>query len=144
MAQDQKRKQEIKGDRWHNAHINSSNRLSVISQKSLPSLRRRILITHHVFRDRRLGDLEAKHQQFAMDPGRAPQPVFLAYPLDEITQPTIDLRAPRPLSGFPAPESFEALAMPPKDRLRLNHLSHTKQARPELGHPYEQCAVTAA
>ena len=57
---------------------------------------------------------------------------------------TIDLRAPCPLSGFPVPESFEALAMPPKDRLRLNHLSHTKQARPELGHPYEQCAVTAA
>jgi hypothetical protein len=34
-----------------------------------------------------------------MDPGRAPQRVFLAYPLDEITQATIDLR---PLAARPA------------------------------------------
>jgi len=27
---------------------------------------------------------------------------------------------------------------------RLHHLGRTKQARPELGHPYKQCAVTAA
>jgi hypothetical protein len=33
--------------------------------------------------------------------------------------------------------------MPPKDRLRLNHLGHAEQARPDLGHPYEQHAVTA-
>ena len=71
-----------------------------------------------------------------MNSGCAPQRVFPAHPLDQITQAPIDLRTPCPLSGFPAPESFEALAMPPEDRLRLNHLSHTKQARPELGHPY--------
>src|SRR5205807_5638243 len=57
--------------------------------------------------DHRVGDCKAKHQEFAMDPGRAPQRVFLAHPLNEITQATIDLRAPYPLSGFPAPESFE-------------------------------------
>ena len=34
--------------------------------------------------------------------------------------------------------------MPTQDGLRLNHLSHTKQVRPKLGHPYEQCAVTTA
>ena len=56
-----------------------------------------------------------------MDPGRDPLRIFLAHPLDEITQATIDLRAPCPLSGFPAPESFEAGAMPPKNRFRLNH-----------------------
>src|ERR1035437_9250416 len=48
----------------------------MIFQKSLPSLRPRILTTHHVFRDRRLGDLKAKHQKLAMDPGCAPQRVF--------------------------------------------------------------------
>ena len=52
-----------------------------------------------------------------MDPERAPQRVFLAHPLDEVTQATIDLRAPCPLSGFPPPESFPARAMPPKDGL---------------------------
>src|SRR6266480_5327353 len=70
--------------------------------------------------------------------------VFLAHPSNEITQATIDLRAPCPLSGFPAPESFPARAMPPKDRFRLNDLGCTDQARPEPGHPYQQRPVTAA
>src|SRR5260370_5743204 len=34
--------------------------------------------------------------------------------------------------------------MPPKDRLRLNDLGRTEQARPEPGHPYQQRPVTAA
>src|SRR5436309_14366592 len=33
--------------------------------------------------------------------------------------------------------------MPPKDRLRLNDLGRTEQARPEPDHPYQQRAVTA-
>jgi hypothetical protein len=98
MGQDQKRKQEIKGQRRYNAHIDSGDRLSVILQKSLPSLRQRILTTHHLFRDRRLGDLKAKHQKLAMDPGCAPQRVFPAHPPNQITQTAINLRPPCPLS----------------------------------------------
>jgi hypothetical protein len=143
VAQDQKRKQAIKGQRRYNAHIDSGDRLSVILQKSLSSLRRRILTTHHVFRDRRLGDLEAKHQQLAMDPGCAPQPVFPAHLPDQITQVTIDLRPPCPISGFPTPEHFEASTMPTQNGLRLLHLDHTNKARPEPGHPYEQRAIAA-
>ena len=48
---------------------------------------------------------KAKHQQFAMDPGRTPLRVFLADPPDD-GQPTIDLRPPCPLSAFPVPERF--------------------------------------
>src|SRR5437016_9987176 len=70
--------------------------------------------------------------------------VFLAHPSNEITQATIDLRPPCPLSGFPAPEGYEASAMPPKNGLRLNDLGRTDQARPEPGHPYQQRPVTAA
>lgn len=79
-----------------------------------------------------------------MDPRCAPQRVFLAHPSDEITQATIALRAPYPLSRFPAPERFEARAMPPKDSLRLNHLGHAEQARPNPCHPYQQCPVNPA
>jgi len=43
-----------------------------------------------------------------MDPGRAPLRVFPADPLDEISQATIDLRAPCPLLGFPAPEKLSS------------------------------------
>jgi hypothetical protein len=34
--------------------------------------------------------------------------------------------------------------MPAKDGLRLNHLGHAEQARPEPGHPYQQRPITAA
>src|SRR5258707_1603608 len=64
--------------------------------------------------------------------------------LNEITQAMIDLRAPCTLAGFRSPESFDASAMPPKDRLRLNHLGHAKQARPEPGHPHQQSSITTA
>jgi hypothetical protein len=106
--------------------IDGGNRLSVISEKRLPGLRRRLRKSRHVLRNRQLGHLKAQHQQIAMDPGRAPQRVFPAHPLGQITQAAIDLWPPYPLSGFPAPESFEACAMPPKDSLRLNHLGRTK------------------
>ncbi|MGA8559709.1 MAG: hypothetical protein WB685_09830, partial [Pseudolabrys sp.] len=50
---------------------------------------------------------------------------------------TIDLRPPCPMSGFPAPESFEPCAMPPQDRLRLHHLGQIKQIGPNPRDPYQ-------
>src|SRR4029450_6693213 len=108
------------------------------------SWRWRILTTHHVFRDRRLGHLKAKHQKLAMDPGCTPQRVFPAHPPDQITQAAINLRPPCPLSRFPTPEDFEASTMPTQNGLRLHHLDRTNKARPEPGHPYEQSAIAAA
>jgi len=99
---------------------------------------------HHVFGDRRLGHLEAKHQKLAMDPGCAPQWVFSAHPLDQIPQAAIDLWPPYSISGFPTPEHFETSAMPPQDGLRLNYLDHAEQVRPEPGHPYEQRPISVA
>ena len=99
---------------------------------------------HHVLGDRRLGDFEPKHQQFAVDPRCTPEWILAAHPLDEGAQATINLRPPCPILGLPTPEYFEASAMPPQDGLPLNHLSSTDQARPEPGHPYEQRPVTAA
>ena len=141
MAQDQKRKQEVKGQRRHNAHIDGGNRLSVILQKRFPGLRRRLRRSHQVFRDSRLGNFEPEHQKLAMDPGCAPQWVFPAHSLDQITQATINLRPPCPMSGFPTPESFEARAMPPKDRLRLHHPGQIKQIGPDPCQPYQQRPV---
>jgi hypothetical protein len=79
-----------------------------------------------------------------MDPGRTPQRVFRAHPLDKITQTTIDHRPPCPISRFPTPEDFETSAMPPQNGLRLNYLGHTEQVRPEPGHPYEQRPISSA
>src|SRR5262245_19935515 len=63
---------------------------------------------------------------------------------DEIAQLSIDLWPPCPLPRFPTPERRETGTMPAKDRLRLNDLRRTEQARPEPGHPDQQGAVTAA
>ena len=40
---------------------------------------------------------------------------------DQITQGAINLRPPRPVSGFPTPEHFEASAMLPQNGLRSNY-----------------------
>jgi hypothetical protein len=45
-------------------------------------------------------NLKPEHQQLAMDPGCAPQRVFLVHPSDEIAQLTIDLRPPCPAVGI--------------------------------------------
>jgi hypothetical protein len=76
VTQNQERKQEIKGQCRHNAHIDGGDGLSLVSHKCLPGLRRRVPASRHIFRDRRLGDFEAEHQQLAMDPGCAPKWVF--------------------------------------------------------------------
>lgn len=76
--------------------------------------------------------------------GRLEKWVFPAHPLDQISQATVNLRPPYPIARFPAPEHFESSAVPPQNRIRLNHLDRTKQARPEPGHPYEQGAIAGA
>ena len=142
VPQNQNRKQAIKGQRRNDAQIDGGDRLSMVAEKCLPGLRRRLRRSHQIFRDSRLGNFEPEHQKLAMDPGCAPQWVFFAHPLDQIPQAAIDLWPPCPMSGFPAPESFEPGAMPPKDRLRLHHLGQIKQIGPDPRDPYQQHPVT--
>ena len=118
------------------------NRLSVISQKRLPGLRRRLRRSRHIFRDRRLGHLKAKHQRLAMDPGR-PKVGFPYTSAGSDLAGTLNPRPPCPITRFPTPKHFETSAMPTQDGLRLNHLHGTKKARPKPRHPYEQRAITA-
>lgn len=66
------------------AHINSSDCVSVVLKKRLPGLRRHPPTPHHIFGDRRLGDLEPQHQQFAMNSGRTPQWIISAHLSDKI------------------------------------------------------------
>ena len=116
----------------------------MVSQKCLPGLRRRVPVSHHVFRDRRLGDFGAEHQQLAMDPGCAPKWVFPTHPPDQISQAAINPWPPCPMTRFPTPKHFEPTAMPTQDGLWLNHLNSIKKARPKPRHPYEKSAITAA
>src|SRR6478736_3939312 len=126
------------------SHIDGSNRLSVISQKSLPGLRRQLRRSRHIFRDRGLSHLKAKHQKLAMNPGCAPKWVFSTHPPDQISKATINSWPPCPITRLPTPKHFEPGAMPTQDGLRPNHLHRTKKARPKPRHPYEKSAITAA
>src|SRR5262245_34298873 len=106
--------------------------------------RRRLKAENLFLRDRRLGDLKAEHQQLAMDPRRSPLWVFLAHASDEISQVAIDLWPSCFLSRLPVPERLEARVVPSKDGLRLNDPGCVEQARPEPGHPDQQCSVAGA
>ena len=144
MPENKEGKKKLKIYRGHNAHVDGGNCLTVITEKCLPGLRRRIPTPYHVFRDRRLCDFEPEHQQLTVNPGRTPQWVFATHPPDQVTQAPIDFRPPCPVSGLPPPKHPKTRTVPPKNSLRLNQPGHTDQVRPELGHQYEQCAVTTA
>src|SRR5262249_17739405 len=143
VAQHQKREQSLKGQGRNHKQINGRGCLRVVAEECLPTLRRRSTL-HHVFRDRRLGDLKAEHQQLAMDPRRSPLWILFAHPADEILQPAIDLWPLWPLPRFPTPERRKTSTMPAKDGLRLNDMRGTEQARPEPGQPHHQGPVTTA
>jgi hypothetical protein len=89
-----------------NAHIDSGDRLRVVPQKCFPGLRRRRPTADQVFRDRRLSDLKTEHQELAMDSRRTPQRVFLAHPLDQITQAVMDYRPALPYFGISNARNF--------------------------------------
>src|SRR5262249_4296045 len=114
VAQHQKREQSLKRQgRNHKQY--GRDRLRVVAEECLPTLRRRSTL-HHVFRDRRLGDGKAEHQQPAMDPRCSPLWVFPAHPSDKIAQLATDLWPSCPLPRFPAPERRETNTMPAKGR----------------------------
>jgi hypothetical protein len=66
VAQNQKREQSLEGQGRNHTQIDGGDRLRVVSKECLPALRRRRPTPHHVFGDRRLGDLEPQHRRHRM------------------------------------------------------------------------------
>src|SRR5262245_11940343 len=142
VAQHKNDKQALERQRWNHAEINCCNGLRMIAQECLPGLRRRSAASDHVLRDCRLGDLEPKLQQFAMNSRSAPQWILLAHPPNESAQLALDSGPSWTSSRFPAPVSSKSGSMPPQDSGRLNNSGQTEQARPHCGHPNHQGTVT--
>src|SRR5262245_17264674 len=129
VAQHQKREQSLKRQGRNHKQVNGRDRMRVVAEECLPTLRRWPTL-HHVFRDRRLSDLKAEHQQLAMDPRCSPLWVFLAHPSDKIAQLASDLWPPCPLARFPTPERRETCTMcAAPSRLGQSRVSHTISAR---------------
>src|SRR5712691_10095515 len=83
--------------------IHGGNPVGVVAEKGLPPLGRRTSPSQHVFRNRRLGDIEAELEQLAMDPRRAPKRVFLAHTAHEISGFLINPGPAAWIVRFPAP-----------------------------------------
>src|SRR5712692_10034608 len=75
MLQDQKSIQQPKRDRRHYEQIHRRNAVGVgvVAQKGLPALRRWPPSPGHVFCHGGLPDIDAKLEQFAVDPWRSPK-----------------------------------------------------------------------
>jgi len=84
MLQDQKSIQQPKRDRRDYEQIHRRNAISVITQKGLPALRRWLPSPRHVFCHGGLTDIDAKLEQFAVDPRCSPKRVRGAHVANEL------------------------------------------------------------
>jgi hypothetical protein len=123
-------------DRRHNG-------VGMIAQKCPPSLRWRAAAPGHVLGDRRLGDLEPELQQFTMDARGAPIVDFPCSSVGSVPaapgQPWV-FPVEREISNANRPETLRA--MPPQNRVGLNHAGPSEQAWPEPRHPDDEDPVT--
>lgn len=119
MSQDEKSIQQPKRDGRNDEHIHRRDGIGVIVKKGLPALRRWPPSLCHVFRHRRLADLNAKLEEFAVDPRCSPQRVCDAHLANELTNLGRCFWSAAARSRLPAPPGSQARAMPTDHRLRL-------------------------
>ncbi len=115
----------------------------------LQGLRRRRPTPHHVFGDRRLGDFEPQHQQFAMDPGRTPERFLLLIRRMRSRGSRSTFGRPALLRDFQRQIRFSARAMPSQDAEPASRPpGYVEQTGPNPRHPYQQrpdhCCTAAA
>lgn len=131
MQHDQDEQEPKRGGR-HNEEINTCQTAGVISKERAPSLRGRLRMTDHVFRDGSLADTDPKFEQLTMDPRRAPKRVLSrhsAYQGLKVCRNCwpASLAWPR----LPRPEDSKALAVPLHHGVRLDDHHRSKTAGPE-------------
>src|SRR5262245_51999776 len=116
----------------------------MIVKEGLPSLQWPIPPRYHVDGNRGLGDRDAKFEQFAVDPGRAPQRVLKTHSSDQVAHLSRDPRSATGRAGFPSPVAGKTLAMPTHDSLGPDDAQGIQNARVTTIEPDEQGAVDPA
>jgi hypothetical protein len=86
VAENLKSEELLKGDRRNHKEINRCDAISVVAKEGFPVCNGRsfIIPRYHVFRHRRLRDLEAELQKLTMDVRRTPEPVFETHSSDKV------------------------------------------------------------
>jgi hypothetical protein len=81
-------------------------------------MRWRSPVSCHILGDRGLTHIDAELEEFAVDPGRAPQRVGEAHIPDQLTDSKWDLRSAYPRARLPSPEQAKPGPVPADSRLR--------------------------
>src|SRR5882757_7967664 len=113
----------------------------MVVQKGLPGLLPSSPTPRDVLGDRRLGDLDAELEQFAMYARCAPQPIGQAHLPDQPADLHRNLWPPTPRARRPAPVQPEARPMPPDDRLWLDNRHGVQYRRKHAIEPDEEQSV---
>src|SRR6516164_136763 len=144
MPQDQKSIQQPKRDRRDYEQIHRRNAIGVVAQKGLPALRRWLPSPHHVFCHGGLPDIDAKLEQFAVDPRGSPKRLRGAHVATELANVHRCLWPATARSGFPAPIGSETSAVPADHRLRLEDFQCVQYSRSHTIEPRKHQAVNIA
>src|SRR6185295_13806854 len=83
VTYDQQSIEQPEGNGRHHEQIHRRNTIRMIAPERLPALRRRPPPAHHILGNAGLADIDAKLEQFAMDPGSAPQRIGDAHLPDQ-------------------------------------------------------------
>jgi len=144
VAKNKTCKQLLKRYRRNHKQIDRRNAVSMIVQKGLPRLQRPASPRHHILGNRRLGDLDAELEQFAMYLSGAPQRILKVHPSDQVAHLLGDPRAASRRPGFPPPVSGKALAMPAHQGLGPDDGDGINDARAAPIEPDEQSPIGPA
>src|SRR6516164_2832346 len=144
MLQDQKSIQQPKRNRRDYEQIHRRNAVGMIAQKGLPALRRWLPSPRHVFCHGGLPDINAKLEQFAVDPRCSPNRVHGAHVANELANVRRCLWPATARSGFPAPIGSETSAVPADHRLRLEDFQCVQYSRSHTIEPRKHQAVNVA
>src|SRR5260370_23286254 len=121
VPEDDQNEKQPKADRRHDQEVHRADACGMVVQKGLPSLRRPSPTLGHILGHRRLRDLDAELEQFAVDAGRTPQPIGQAHFPDQTPDLPWYPWPTTPTARLPAPIQSKACAMPPDNRLRLDY-----------------------
>src|ERR1700681_4652360 len=112
MAKHQEPEELLKRHRGDHKEINRRDPLRMVAKEGFPGLQRPTLPRHHVFRHRRLGNLDAELEQLTMDLGRSPERVLKAHSSDKVANLLIDPRSATERTRLPSPVSCKPHSVP--------------------------------
>src|SRR6266487_3724654 len=144
MLQDQKSIQQPKRDRRDYEQIHRRNAVGMIAQKGLPALRWWLPSPPHVFCHGGLPDIDAKLEQFAVDPRCSPKRVCDAHVANELPNVRRGRWPAAARSGFPAPIGSKSSTVPTDHRLRPENFQCIQYSRSHTIEPRKHQAVNVA